>query len=141
MKDETNEVKENEAIETVELTILQPEAGTIIACKDPSGFDQSPVPVIVSKSDKFHIDALCQNGISRQEAYWKTYNTLVFYSDERIESGRTYTVFGKVKAAPGYVFNDPVDLLVNGEELSPEVVEDYSMEGDSFTFYYDLKIT
>ena len=47
---------------------------------------------------------------------------------------------GKVKAAPGYMFNDPVDLFVNGEELSPEVVEDYSLESDSFTFYYDLKI-
>lgn len=140
MKDEFDEVKENKVIETVELMILPPETGTLITCKDPSGFDQSPVPEIISKSDSYHIDTICLNGIRRPEAYWKTYSTLVFYADEKFESGKAYTVFGKVKAAPGYVFNDPVDLFVNGEELSPEVVEDYSLEGDSFTFYYDLKI-
>ena len=131
---------EKEVIETVELTILQPKTGTLITCRDPYGYDQSPVPEIVSGSENYSIDTVCVNGALRPEAYYKTYNTLVYYSDVRIQSGKTYTVFGKVKAAPGYMFNDPVDLFVNGEELSPEVVEDYSLESDSFTFYYDLKI-
>ena len=50
-----------------------------------------------------------------------------------------YTVFGRVKAAPGYVFNDPVTLIINNEEVSSEEVEDYSMEGDSFAFYFDVR--
>ncbi len=126
--------RSGEVLETVELTIAVPEAGTLIACKDPSGIDQTPVPEIISKSDHYDIERT--NG--RPEAYWKTYNTLEYYSDIRFEAGKSYTVFGKVKAGPGYIFNDPVTLIINGEEVPSEEVEDYSLEGDSFTFYFDI---
>lgn len=129
-----------EIIETVELTITVPEAGTRIACSDPSGFDQTPVPEIISKSDHYDIDTVSDNGTERPEAYWKTYNTLEYYSDVTFEKGSSYTVFGRVKACPGYRFNDPVTLIINGEEVPMEEVEDYSLEGDSFTFYFDLMI-
>ncbi len=134
------ELQEKEVLETVELTVIPPAVGTLITCGDPSGFDQTPIPEIIADSDRYFIDTVCVNGTVRPEAYWKTYNTLVFYSDVRFEAGKSYTVFGKIKAAPGYMFHDPVDLIVNGEELSPEEVEDYSLEGDSFTFYYDVRI-
>ena len=62
------------------------------------------------------------------------------FLDVRFEKGNTYTVFGKVKACPGYRFNDPVELIINGEEVPMEQVEDYSFEGDSFTFYSDIRI-
>ena len=131
--------RSGEVLETVELTVIAPEAGTLVTCTDPSGLDQSPVPEIVVNSDKYRIDTVTVNGTERLEAYWKTYSTLEYYSDIRFEAGKTYTVFGKVKAAPGYIFNDPVSLFVNGEELSSEEVEDYSLEGDSFTFYFDIE--
>lgn len=148
MKEELNTTEETvlegyersgEVLETVELTVIAPAAGTFITCKDPSGLDQSPVPEIVPVSDKYYIDTVTVNGVERPEAYWKTYNTLEYYSDVRFETGKTYTVFAKVKAAPGYFFNDPVDLIVNGEEVSSEEVEDYSLEGDSFVFYFDIE--
>lgn len=129
-----------ETLETVELTIIVPEAGTLITCSDPDGFDQAPVPEIVSESDHYDIERINVNGTQRPEAYWKTYNTLEYYSDVRFEKGNTYTVFGKVKACPGYRFNDPVELIINGEEVPMEQVEDYSFEGDSFTFYSDIRI-
>lgn len=129
-----------EVLETVEFTLTAPMAGTLITCKDADGFDQLPVPEITSECDKYFIDKTVVNGIERTEAYWKTYNTLEYYSDVKFEAGKTYTVFGKVKAKPGYIFNDPVTLIINGEEVPSEEVEDYSLEGDSFTFYYDLKI-
>ncbi|MBR0475072.1 MAG: hypothetical protein IJJ19_08730 [Erysipelotrichaceae bacterium] len=130
----------DEVLETVEFTLTAPKAGTFITCKDADGFDQLPVPEITSECDKYFIDKTVVNGIERTEAYWKTYNTLEYYSDVKFEAGKSYTVFGKVKAKPGYVFNDPVTLIINGEEVPSEEVEDYSLEGDSFTFYYDLKI-
>lgn len=128
-----------EVLEKVELTIIAPEAGTPITCSDPSGIDQSPIPEVISHSDNYHIDTVFVDGEERPEAYWKTYNTLVYYSDVSFEAGESYTVFGKVKAAPGYVFNDPVELIINGEEVPSEQVEDYSFEGDSFTFYFDIE--
>ena len=131
--------QEPEVLETVEFTILPPSAGTLVTCKDPEGFDQSPVPEIVSSSDAYCIDSITVIGITRPEAYWKTYSTLVYYSDIKFEAGETYTVFARVKAAPGYVFNDPVTLIVNEEEVPSEEVEDYSLEGDSFTFYFDVR--
>ncbi len=151
MKEELNEMIEDmidseeyedtrQTLETVELTIIAPKAGTLITCNDPSGFDQTPVPEVVSKSDHYDIDTINVNGAERQEAYWKTYNTLEYYSDVTFEKGNSYTVFGKVKAAPGYSFNDPVELIINGEEIPMEQVEDYSFEGDSFTFYFNLTI-
>ena len=141
MKEEKNLVLEQdpEVLETVEFTILPPSAGTLVTCKDPEGFDQSPVPEIVSSSDAYFIDSITVNGVTRPEAYWKTYSTLVYYSDIKFEAGETYTVFAKVKAAPGYVFNDPVTLIINNEEVPFEEVEDYSLEGDSFTFYFDVR--
>lgn len=129
-----------EIVDTVKLTINAPKAGTLITCSDPSGFDQTPVPEIVSESDHYDIDTLDVNGTERPEAYWKTYNTLEYYSGVRVETGSSYTVFGKVKASPGYRFNDPVELIINGEEVPMEQVEDYSLEGDSFTFYSDIRI-
>ena len=129
-----------EIVETVKLTIIAPKAGTLITCSDPSGFDQTPVPEIISKSDHYDIDTINVNGTERPEAYWKTYNTLEYYSDVTFGKGNSYTVFGKVKAVPGYSFNDPVDLIINGEEVPMEQVEDYSFEGDSFTFYFDITI-
>ena len=123
-----------EVIETVEFDLVAPKEGTIITCKDPSGLDQSPIPEISSNSDKYSIDVT-----ERPEIYWRKYSTLEYYSDEKIKAGETYTVFGKVKAAPGYIFNDPVELLINGEEVSSEEIEDYSLEGDSFTFYFDIE--
>ena len=123
-----------EIIETVEFDLAAPKEGTVITCKDPSGFDQSPIPEISSDSDKYSIDVT-----ERPEIYWRKYSTLEYYSDEKIKAGETYTVFGKVKAAPGYIFNDPVELLINGEEVSSEEIEDYSLEGDSFTFYFDIE--
>ncbi len=129
-----------EVLETVELTITAPKAGTLISCKDPSGFDQSPVPEVISKSDKYFIDTVSLDGCERPDAYWKTYNTLEFYSDECFETGKTYTVFGRVKAAPGYIFNDPVELIINGEEVPMEEVEDYTPEGDGFAFYFDIEV-
>ena len=123
-----------EIIETVEFDLVAPKEGTVITCKDPSGFDQSPIPEISSNSDKYNIDVT-----ERPEIYWRKYSTLEYYSDEKIKAGDTYTVFGKVKAAPGYIFNDPVELLINGEEISSEEIEDYSLEGDSFTFYFDIE--
>ena len=131
--------QEPEVLETVEFTIQPPSAGTLVTCKDPEGFDQSPVPEIVSSSDAYCIDSITVNGVTRPEAYWKTYSTLVYYSDIKFEAGETYTVYAKVKAAPGYVFNDPVTLIVNEEEVPSEEVEDYSLEGDSFTFYFDVR--
>ena len=128
-----------EIVESVELTISAPEAGIPVTCNDSSGFDQFPIPEIIPNSDKYHIDRITVNGIERPEAYWKTYNTLVYYSDIRFEAGQSYTVFGKVKAGPGYLFSDPVNLIVNGEEVPSEEVEDYSLEGDSFTFYFDIE--
>ena len=129
-----------ETLETVELTIIVPEAGTLITCSDPDGFDQMPVHEIISKSDHYDIEKINVNGTERPEAYWKTYNTLEYYSGVRVETGSSYTVFGKVKASPGYRFNDPVELIINGEEVPMEQVEDYSLEGDSFTFYSDIRI-
>ena len=123
-----------EIIETVEFDLAAPKEGTVITCKDPSGLDQSPIPEISSNSDKYSIDVT-----ERPEIYWRKYSTLEYYSDEKIKAGETYTVFGKVKAAPGYIFNDPVELLINGEEVSSQEIEDYSLEGDSFTFYFDLE--
>ena len=123
-----------EIIETVEFDLVAPKEGTVITCKDPSGFDQSPIPEISSDSDKYSIDVT-----ERPEIYWRKYSTLEYYSDEKIKAGETYTVFGKVKAAPGYIFNDPVELLINGEEVSSQEIEDYSLEGDSFTFYFDIE--
>ena len=123
-----------EIIETVEFDLAAPKEGTVITCKDPSGLDQSPIPEISSNSDKYSIDVT-----ERPEIYWRKYSTLEYYSDEKIKAGETYTVFGKVKAAPGYIFNDPVELLINGEEVSSEEIEDYSLEGDSFTFYFDIE--
>ena len=123
-----------EIIETVEFNLAAPKEGTVITCKDPSGFDQSPIPEISSNSDKYSIDVT-----ERPEIYWRKYSTLEYYSDEKIKAGETYTVFGKVKAAPGYIFNDPVELLINGEEVSSQEIEDYSLEGDSFTFYFDIE--
>ena len=123
-----------EVIETVEFDLVAPKEGTVITCKDPSGFDQSPIPEISSNNDKYSIDVT-----ERPEIYWRKYSTLEYYSDEKIKAGETYTVFGKVKAAPGYIFNDPVELLINGEEVSSQEIEDYSLEGDSFTFYFDIE--
>ena len=123
-----------EIIETVEFNLAAPKEGTVITCKDPSGLDQSPIPEISSNSDKYSIDVT-----ERPEIYWRKYSTLEYYSDEKIKAGETYTVFGKVKAAPGYIFNDPVELLINGEEVSSQEIEDYSLEGDSFTFYFDIE--
>jgi hypothetical protein len=123
-----------EVIETVEFDLVAPKEGTVITCKDPSGLDQSPIPEISSNSDKYSIDVT-----ERPEIYWRKYSTLEYYSDEKIKAGETYTVFGKVKAAPGYIFNDPVELLINGEEVSSQEIEDYSLEGDSFTFYFDIE--
>ena len=123
-----------EVIETVEFNLAAPKEGTVITCKDPSGLDQSPIPEINSNSDKYSIDVT-----ERPEIYWRKYSTLEYYSDEKIKAGETYTVFGKVKAAPGYIFNDPVELLINGEEVSSQEIEDYSLEGDSFTFYFDIE--
>lgn len=123
-----------EIIETVEFNLAAPKEGTVITCKDPSGLDQSPIPEISSDSDKYSIDVT-----ERPEIYWRKYSTLEYYSDEKIKAGETYTVFGKVKAAPGYIFNDPVELLINGEEVSSQEIEDYSLEGDSFTFYFDIE--
>ena len=128
-----------ELIETVKFKITAPKAGTIITCNDPSGFDQLPIPEIVSLGDNYDIDTISINGVKRKEAYWKKYSTLEFYADEKMSEGETYTVFGKVKACPGYIFNDPVDLIINDEEVSSLEVEDYSLEGDSFTFYFDIK--
>ncbi|MBQ1910866.1 MAG: hypothetical protein II174_05045 [Erysipelotrichaceae bacterium] len=141
MKEEKNLVLEQdpEVLETVEFTIIPPEAGTPVSCSDPEGFDQTPVPEVISHSDAYFIDTIDSNGSTRQDVYWKTYNTLEYYSDIRFEAGNSYTVFGRVKAAPGYVFNDPVTLIINNEEVSSEEVEDYSMEGDSFTFYFDVR--
>lgn len=144
MKEEFIEAGEyertGEILETVELTITIPEAGTRITCKDPSGLDQSPVPEIIPASDQYAIAEVSENGVERKEAYWKTYNTLVYYSDVTFEAGKSYTVFGRVQASPGYIFNDPVTLIINGEEVPSEQVEDYSLEGDSFTFYFDIEI-
>ena len=123
-----------EIIETVEFDLAAPKEGTVITCKDPSGLDQSPIPEISSNSDKYSIDVT-----ERPEIYWRKYSTLEYYSDEKIKAGDTYTVFGKVKAAPGFIFNDPVELLINGEEVSSQEIEDYSLEGDSFTFYFDIE--
>jgi hypothetical protein len=64
----------------------------------------------------------------------------VYYSDVTFEAGQSYTVFGRVQASPGYIFNDPVTLIINGEEVPSEQVEDYSLEGNSFTFYFDIEI-
>ena len=135
---EDNEISQ-EVIETVELTIEPLVEGTIITLTDPDGFDQSPVPQIQANSDNYYIDKICVNGKERQEAYFKKYSTLEFYKDETVVAGNTYTVFGRVKSKPGYIFYDPVNLIVNGEELSSQEVEDYSLEQDSFTFYFDLK--
>ena len=132
--------KGNIIIDTVELTIKKPKAGTLITGKDSSGFDQLPIPEVICDSENYFIGILNNEGKQRPEVYWKDYATLVFYSDIKMEIGKSYTVFGRVQAKPGYVFYDPVNVIVNGEELSIEEVEDYTLEGDSFCFYYDLKI-
>ena len=134
-----NNIEENEVIETVELTITPLEEGTMISFSDPSGFDQSPVPEIISHSDNYYIDTVKDNDSERLEAYWKTYNTLEFYNNEKVIASNAYTVFGKVKAKPGYIFNDPVNLIINGQEVSSLEVEDYSLELDSFYFYFDVE--
>ena len=53
MKEEKNLVLEQdpEVLETVEFTILPPSAGTLVSCSDPEGFDQTPVPEVISHSD------------------------------------------------------------------------------------------
>lgn len=131
---------EAETIETVEFTLIPPKANTLITCTDPDGYDQSPIPEIEAKSDKYYIDSIMIDGKERKEIYYREYSTLVYYSNVKVEKGKTYTVFGKVKAKPGYIFNDdPTTVIINGEELSSEVVEDYSLELDSFTFYFDIE--
>ena len=134
---EVNE-RGDKIIERVELTIAEPKAGTLITGKDPSGLDQTPIPCVTSKSSHYGIAKIVTDGRERDEVYWKDYATLVYYSDVKLEEGETYNVFGRVQAGPGYVFNDPVELIVNGEEVSSEEVEDYSLEGDSFCFYCDI---
>ena len=142
MNTENLEVNErgDKIIETVELSITQPKAGTVVTGEDPSGFDQTPIPCVTVKSDRYAIGKVNVNGIERDEVYWKDYATLVLYSDVKLEEGKTYNVFGRVQAKPGYVFYDPVNLIVNGEEVSPLEIEDYSLEGDSFCFYCDIKV-
>ena len=134
-----SEERNGTVIETVELTISRPKVGTLIKCSDHSGFDQTPVPEITPLSDIYFIDRITVDGVEREEAYWKTYSTLEFYKDEKMKKGEKYTVFAKVKACPGYIFYDPVNLYVNGDLLSSEEVEDYTYEGDSFCFYYDIE--
>ncbi len=129
-----------EVLETVEFTLAPPAGGTHVTCKDPDGLDQRPIPSITSEDERYAIDKVTVNGIQRDEIYWREYSTLVYYSDVKMKKGETYTVFGKVKAAPGYIFNDPATLIINGEEVSPMEIEDYSLEGDSFTFYFDIKV-
>ncbi|MBQ6477764.1 MAG: hypothetical protein IJI44_00195 [Erysipelotrichaceae bacterium] len=126
-------------IETVTLTVNAPKGDTLVTCKDPSGFDQFPIPEAFSTDDRYAIARITVDGVERDEVYWREYSTLVYYSDVRMKTGDTYTVFGRLKAAPGYIFTDPVNLIINGEEVSPEVIEDYTLEGDSFTFYFDIK--
>ena len=129
-----------EVIERVEFTLEVPQAATVISCKDPEGFDQTPVPVLTPASENYGIATITVNGVERPEAYWREYSTLIYYDNIKMEAGKTYSVFGKVKAAPGYIFNDPVELYINGEEVYSEEIEDYSLEGDSFTFYFDVTI-
>lgn len=128
-----------EIVEDVELTISNPAAGTVIRVSDPDGLDQTPVPVVVSNSDKYSIGKINVGGIQRDEVFWKDYATLVYYPDETMEEGKTYTVCGKIKANEGYVFYDPVNLIVNGEEQPIDATEDYSLEHDEFVFYYDVE--
>ena len=127
-----------EVIETVEFTLTAPKEGTLVTGSDPEGFDQTPVPEIKSGSPNYFIDKVTVNGIEREEVYWREYSTLLYYSDVCMKAGETYTVFGRVKAKPGYIFNDPVTLIINGEEVPGEGIEDYTLEGDSFTFYCDI---
>ena len=128
-----------EVIETVEFTITAPKAGTIVTCKDPEGFDQTPIPEVTSADPNYFINKVTVNGVEREEVYWRAYNTLEYYSDVCMKADETYTVFGRVKSKPGYIFNDPVTLIINGEEVPDEEIEDYTLEGDSFTFYCDIK--
>jgi len=137
--EENMDERSGELIETVKFILTPPKAGTRITCSDPEGFDQSPVPEIFSKNENYDIDTINVSGKKRKEIYFKRYSTLEMYADETVKKGETYTVFGKVKAKPGYIFNDPVELIINGEEVSSEEVEDYSLEGDSFTFYFDIQ--
>ena len=130
-------LEEKEVIETVELTIENPVAGTKVKCNDESGFDQTPVPIVVSLSDKY---AVAQT-MGRDDVYWRDYATLVYYNDVEFKEGETYNVYGRIKAAPGVTFNDPVTLIVNGEENMSYMTEDYSMEADEFVFYADVIAT
>jgi len=133
-----NIIEETEVIENIELTIKRPENGTLIKCKDPNGLDQTPVPIVIPESDKYSVGRITVNGEEREEVFWKDYATLVYYSDVRIEEGKPYTVFGRIVASPGYTFNDPVTLVVNGVEQSLYATEDYSLELNEFFFYADI---
>lgn len=125
-------LEENELIETVELTIENPIAGTKVKCDDDStGYNQTPVPEVVSLSDKYAV----------VEAYWRDYATLTYYNDVEFKEGETYNVYGRIKAAPGVAFYDPITLIVNGEENMSDVTEDYTLEYDEFVFYADVVAT
>ncbi len=128
----------SEVIKTVEFTLTAPKDGTLVTCSDPEGFDQTPVPEIQSCNPNYFIDKVTVNGVEREEVYWRGYNTLLYYSDISMKAGKTYTVFARVKSKPEYIFNDPVTLIINGEEVPSEEIEDYTLEGDSFTFYCDI---
>ena len=132
-------MKEKEVIETVELTITNPVVGTKITCSDESsGLDQKPIPEVIPLSDKYSVGSIDVDGKKRAEVFWKDYATLIYYSDLKIEEGKQYNVFGRIVAAPGYTFYDPINLIVNGVEQPIDATEDYSLESDQFYFYVDV---
>ena len=130
--------KEPIVIEDVEITIRRPEAGTVITCKDPQGLDQTPVPEVISESDKYSIGKISVNGEERDEVFFKDYALLIYYSDLKVEEDKPVTVFGRIVASPGYIFYDPVNLFVNGEEQPMDATEDYSLESNEFYFYVNI---
>ncbi|MBR4485641.1 MAG: hypothetical protein IKO97_10575 [Erysipelotrichaceae bacterium] len=135
----TNLNEELNVIETVELTIANPKVGTIINCSDPAnGEDQKPVPVVTVGSDLYSVAKVTFDNDERDQVYWRDYATLCYYDDVIVEKDKKYTVFGKIIAAEGYRFYDPINLIVNGEELFPDATEDYSLAGDEFCFYADV---
>ena len=129
-----------ETVSAVKLTIEKPLAGTQVTCTAADGFDQSPVPTVTpAEPAKYIVGKKAKEGLEREDAYWRDFGTLNYYSDVTMEEGKSYTVYAGIRAPFGYIFAGDFSLIVNGEPVSSNLIEDVALGDDSFYFYYDIE--
>ena len=122
------------------MTIEKPLAGTQVTCTAADGFDQLPVPTVTpAEPAKYIVGKKAKEGLEREDAYWRDFGTLNYYSDVTMEEGKSYTVYAGIRAPFGYIFAGDFSLIVNGEPVSSNLIEDVALGDDSFYFYYDIE--